>query len=116
MIYPAVPRYLTEEEVAALRKGDHANVDSGLGGSFSVRFEGHEEDKFIFNNVSPDFENWSEYRFTFDEVRQRVHQLVIDPRYAREIELVTDKTYEEVVAMMAEKERRYWLTKERAGG
>ena len=47
MNYPSVPRYLTEEEVAALREGDRANVDSHLGGSFSVRFEGHEGDKSV---------------------------------------------------------------------
>ena len=112
MNYPAVPHYLSEEEVAALREGDRANVDSGMGGSFSVRFEGHEGDKFVFNNVSPDFENWSAYRLTMDEVRERVYQLVIDPRYAREVELITGKSYSEFLEGNAEKERRHWLAKE----
>jgi Golgi nucleoside diphosphatase len=111
MNYPTVPCYLTEQEVAALRAGDHANVDSGLGGSFSVRFEGHEGEQFVFNNVSPDFESFGEYRYTMDEVRQHVYQLVIDPRYAREVELLTGNTYAEVLAIQAEKNRRYWLTK-----
>jgi len=113
MNYPTVPRYLSEDEVTALREGDHANVDSGLGGSFSVRFEGHEDDMFVFNNVSPDFENFGEFRYTFDEVRQRVYQLMIDPRCAREVELITGKTYEELLVILAERERRYWLTQER---
>ncbi len=76
MIVPAVPRYLTEEEVAALRPGDVHDIDSGLGGSFSVRFEGHEEDQFVFRNVSPGWEQWGSVRYTFDEVRQRVYDLV----------------------------------------
>jgi len=114
MNYPTVPRYLTEQEVAALRKGDHANVDSGLGGSFSIRFEGHKGDRFVFHNVSPDFENFGEFCYTFDEVRQRVYQLVIAPRYAREIELITGNTYAEILVIQAEKNRQYWFAKEQA--
>ncbi len=112
MNYPTVPRYLTELEVAALRAGDHADVDSGLGGSFSVRFEEHEGENFVFKNVSPDFEDFGEFCYTFDEVRQRVYQLVIDPCYAREVELITGKTYAGVLALQSEKNRQYWFAKE----
>ena len=111
MNYPTVPRYLTEQDAAALREGDYANVDSGLGGSFTVRFEGHEGENFVFKNVSPDFENFGEFCYTFDEVRQRVYQLVIAPCCAREIELITGKTYTEILALQAEKTRQYFLTK-----
>ena len=114
MNYPTVPRYFTEQEVAALRVGDHANVDSGMGGSFSVCFEGHNHEHFVFKNVSPDFENFGDLCYTLDEVRERVYQLVIDPCYTREVELITGKTYEQLLAELAERERRYWLTKESA--
>jgi hypothetical protein len=78
MIVPAIPRYLTEEEVAALRPGDVHHVDSGMGGSFRVRFAGHEGSQFSFDNISDGWENHGPFRYTYDEVRQHVYDLIAE--------------------------------------
>lgn len=76
MIVPAEPSYLTEADVAALRPGDTHHIDSGLGGAFKMRFEGHEGDRYVFRNISPEWEQWGLIRYTCDEVCQQVYDLV----------------------------------------
>jgi hypothetical protein len=76
MIVPAVRQYLTEQEVAALRPDDAHRVDSGMGGSFHVRFVGQETDRFVFENVSEGWERQGPYRYTFDEVRRNIYDLI----------------------------------------
>ena len=78
MIVPAVRRSLTEEEVAALRPGDMHHVDSGLGGSFRVGFVGHEGERYVFENISAGWQTYGPYRYTLDEVRQKVYDLVAE--------------------------------------
>lgn len=84
MIVPAIPRHLSEEDTAALRPGDVHHVDSGLGGSFRVRFDGHDDDRFVFANVSPGWESQGPYRYTFDEVRENIYDLVAENPHLRE--------------------------------
>ncbi len=84
MILPAVRQHLTEEDIAALRPGDIHHVDSGLGGSFRVRFVGHEADRFIFENIADGWQTQGPYRYTFDEVRQKVYDLVAENPHFRE--------------------------------
>ncbi len=76
MIVDAEASYLSEEDVAALRVGDTHHIDSGLGGAFKMRFDGHEGDRFVFSNVSPGWEGWGVFRYTIDEVRQHVYDLL----------------------------------------
>lgn len=76
MIVPAVRRYLSEEEINALRPGDLTHTDSHLGGSFRVSFEGFDGDKLIFKNRSQGWEEASIYRYTMDEVRKKIYDLV----------------------------------------
>jgi hypothetical protein len=78
MIVPAIPRYLTEAEVASLRTGDVHHVDSGMGGSFRVRFVGHEGGRFVFENISDGWERQGPYRYTYDEVRRHVYDLIAE--------------------------------------
>jgi hypothetical protein len=52
MIVPAILRYLNEADVAGLRPGDVHHVDSGLGGSFQVRFAGYDGAHFVLENIS----------------------------------------------------------------
>lgn len=85
MIVPAIRRYLDETDVAAMRTGDMHHIDSGLGGCFRVRFVGHSDDHFIFENISGGWETWGPYRYTFDEVRQQIYDLVAEnPAYRDE--------------------------------
>jgi hypothetical protein len=85
MIVPAIRQHLSEADVAGLRPGDLHHIDSGLGGSFRVRFAGHENDHFIFENISTGWETWGPYRYTFDEVRQQVYDLIAEnPAYREE--------------------------------
>lgn len=71
-------QYLNEADVAALREGDCHRVANSIGGSFKVRFEGHQADKFVFRNISPGWHHWPLYDYTFDEVRRYVYDLVTD--------------------------------------
>jgi hypothetical protein len=84
MIVPAVRQYLTEQEVAALRPGDAHRVDSGMGGSFRVRFVGQEADRFVFENISEGWERHGPYRYTFDEVRRNIYDLIAENLAYRE--------------------------------
>jgi hypothetical protein len=78
MIVPAIPRYLTDEEIAALRPGDVHHVDSGMGGSFRVRFAGREGDQFVFENISDGWETFGPYCYRRDDIRQRVYDLIAE--------------------------------------
>jgi hypothetical protein len=78
MIVPAIPRYLNEEDVACLRHSDVHYIDSGLGGSFRVRFVGHRDDRFVFENISGGWERHGPYHYPFDEVRRQVYNLVAE--------------------------------------
>lgn len=84
MIVPATRRYLTEEEIAALRPGDRTHVDSRLGGSFCVSFEGFEGDKLVFKNRSLGWEDDPLYRWTVDETRKQVYDLIPENRAFRQ--------------------------------
>jgi len=85
MIVLAIRQYLDETDVAAIRPGDVHHIDSGLGGSFRVRFVGHTEDNFVFENISTGWETWGPYSYTFDEVRQEVYDLIAEnPAYRAE--------------------------------
>ena len=78
MIVPAIPRYLTEADVAALRPGDRHHIDSGLGGSFTLEFLRHEGNEFVFQCVSKGWESMGIFKYTFDEVRENVYDLIAE--------------------------------------
>lgn len=78
MIVPAVPRHLTEEDVAALRPGDRHNINSGLGGAFTLEFVKQEGDRFVFKCVSAGWESIGIFKYTFDEVRESVYDLIAE--------------------------------------
>lgn len=85
MIVPAIPRYLTPAEIAALQVGDRHHVDSGLGGSFRVEFTGQEDERYCFANVSAGWERFGPYRLTVDEVRRQVYDLIAENPFFRQV-------------------------------
>ena len=84
MIVPAIPQPLTEEEIAGLRPGDMHHVDSGMGGSFPVKFVGREGDDYVFENCAAEWRMWGPYRYTAEDVRDKVYRLVAENPFFRD--------------------------------
>ena len=99
-------RPLSEEDVAGLREGDCLSCDSGLGGSFTMRFERREDDRLVFENQSAEYRDLASGAYTIDEVRTVMYDLLFDPANRHEIESMAGKPFDEVQAQQLAKHRR----------
>jgi len=77
MLVPAKRRYIKLLEIEHLKPGDNWHVDSGIGGSFTVAYEGVGNDgKHILNSSTKGWSN--SYQFTNEELLKNVYDLVPD--------------------------------------
>ena len=58
-----------------LKIGNYFKVDSGLGGSFKVQYTGKRDGKYVFDNVSPDFEQKEYLTLSFAEMVSQIQNL-----------------------------------------
>ena len=67
--------YITHDEVKQLSPGDLWDTDSGMGGSFTVKFISKKEDKYNFKNTHKE---WKGYDFEFDDnnITQKIYKLM----------------------------------------
>jgi len=55
--------------------GEKYKIDSGLGGSFDVKYKGKEGDKHVFDNISKGWEEAGPYNWNDEAVLKNVHRL-----------------------------------------
>jgi hypothetical protein len=85
MIVPAVPKYLEASNFArgTIKEGTIFFTDSGLGGSFQLRFKGWEAaggdeggDVLVFENLSHEYRPlYPEFRYKVGHVHKHVYLL-----------------------------------------
>lgn len=59
-------------QVSDLVIGDEYRTFSGLGGSFTIRYDGVVESLHVFHVITPEWEEIGPFSFTDDQVERRV--------------------------------------------
>lgn len=85
MLVPAIKEYLTVTAMQSLPVCEKLHIDSGLGGSFTVVYQGVEDNKMVFTLIHPELKPRN-FRYSVETAVKEVYQLVPESPFDREYE------------------------------